>query len=677
MRRILVTLLAAAMILLCAGAAMAEGNVLQFDRSLDTVFEGETLQTVLTREGAPAGGLLTYTTGDAKIATVDENGIVTGLARGQTNITATVTADGRTFRAQLRVNVLRRATELEVRTDRLPLYAADDPTVAGLIPEDPEKLPVLLVPEKKSLNLQVTVLPKDASNHRFTLTSADETVVRTSGSEIRGMAQGLTTVTVASESNPEVNVRYRVLVIRPVKSITVQASAPAVTVGGQVQVNAVIAPEDATVKKVQWTSGDERYVTVDENGTVTGIRRGNGRIIVTAADGTGARANFSLKVSQLPESLTLSAEEVTLDTGRNMIVKATVAPADADNKKVLWSSSDEGIAKVGKDGRITGVAPGECTVTCVSEAMESVTASLTVHVQQPVKKLTFTEQTVTVYAGEDTKLEWVTEPADATNPGVAFSSSDERIATVSPEGTVTGVKAGSTYINAVTTDGSNRKARIKVTVGQHVTGVHMVRNHAYIDLHETATAGATLEPKDATNKNMTWVSSDESVVTATGKTNHKMKLKGVGYGEATVTGTTEDGGFETSIDVTVGDFDRCLSFRDFGLDDKGNFWLIVRNDSAFTITQITASLEMYDATEDGLPKVEINTKDGSNKVDIVWSGTLAPGETTGTRHWKMSNYRAPSKGIYTTRGTVTLYSFQIENDWIKTIREHNRTTKDY
>jgi uncharacterized protein YjdB len=242
---------------------------------------------------------------------------------------------------------------------------------------------------------------------------------------------------------------------------------------------------------------------------------------------------------------------------------------------------------------------------------------------------------------------------------------------------VTGVKAGNTYINAVTTDGSNRKARIKVTVGQHVTGVHMVRNHAYIDLHETATAGATLEPKDATNKNMTWVSSDESVVTATGKTNHKMKLKGVGYGEATVTGTTEDGGFETSIDVTVGDFDRCLSFRDFGMDDKGNFWLIVRNDSAFTITQITASLEMYDATEDGLPKVEINTKDGSNKVDIVWSGTLAPGETTGTRHWKMSNYRAPSKGIYTTRGTVTLYSFQIENDWIKTIREHNRTTKDY
>jgi hypothetical protein len=59
MMRILVTLLAAAMILLCAGAAMAEGNVLQFDRSLDTVFEGETLQTVLTREGAPAGGLLT------------------------------------------------------------------------------------------------------------------------------------------------------------------------------------------------------------------------------------------------------------------------------------------------------------------------------------------------------------------------------------------------------------------------------------------------------------------------------------------------------------------------------------------------------------------------------------------------------------------------------------------
>ena len=168
-----------------------------------------------------------------------------------------------------------------------------------------------------------------------------------------------------------------------------------------------------------------------------------------------------------------------------------------------------------------------------------------------------------------------------------------------------------------------------------------------------------------------------SGITASGKTNQKMKLKGVGYGDAVVTGTTEDGGFQTSIQVTVGDFDRLLHYEDFNFTDNGNFWLKVRNDSNFTITRITAMVELYDAMDDENPPLEINTKDGSNKVQVIWSGTLLPGETTGKNHWKMKDYKAPSAGIYTTRGFVTLYSYQIDDDWIKTIRERNRVTKEY
>jgi uncharacterized protein YjdB len=245
---------------------------------------------------------------------------------------------------------------------------------------------------------------------------------------------------------------------------------------------------------------------------------------------------------------------------------------------------------------------------------------------------------------------------------------------VDENGVVTGVSRGTATINAVTADGSNRRARITVKVGQHVTGVHMVRENAYIDLHETATAGATLEPKDATNNHMTWVSSDESVVTANGKTNAKMHLKGVGYGEATVTGTTEDGGFQTSIHVTVGNFDHSLRLRDYGYNKDGDFWLAVRNDSDFTITRITATVELYKSKDRS--ELEINKKDGSNLVEVVWTGQLAPGETTGTRHWKMMNYAAPAHMNKTT-GRITLVSFQINGDWIKTIRTSNRPILEY
>lgn len=676
MKRKLLLLLATALLVLGIGSASAEERILRFDRNGDTLFEGETLQTVLIREGIPAGADVIYTSANEKIAVVQTGGLVTGISRGQTTITATVSVEGRTCRAQMKVNVLRRVQALEIKTGKLPVYAADNPLVSDLIPAGEENLPVLLIPAQRALNLQVNVLPQDASNRKVELTSDNGAVLRIRGNELFGLTEGSAVLRIASQSNPEVFTRYRAFVVQPVKKLTVTASENSVAVGDVARLSFQAEPAGATILKVIWTSSDERIATVDQSGTVTGLKRGTVRLIATAADGSDAQASFSLKVTQNPERLILSQSELTVDTGRNAAVRASVEPKDADVKKVRWSSSDESIAKVATDGRITGIRPGTCTVYCVSEAAPSVSAVLTVHVQQPVRSLSFLQPSALVYTGESTRLYWKTEPADATNRAIAFSSSNEKVAIVDAQGLVTGISAGNATINAITLDGSRCRARIPVKVGQHVTGVEMVRKHAYIDLHETATAGAKIEPQDATNKNMTWVSSDESVVTATGKTNQKMRLKGVGYGEAVVTGTTEDGRFRTSLQVTVGNFDHSLSLREIGADSRDNLWLQVRNDSDFTITQITASVEMVDAS-DWSTKLAINKKDGSNKVDLVWNGTLLPGESTGKNHWKMSNYIAPEGGIGKTHGWVSVYGFQIDYDWIKTIREGNRKTMEY
>ena len=81
MKRILVPLLVLA--LLCVGvSASAEGNTIKFDGKVNFVFEGETLQTVLERTGVPAEGELTYTSGNTSVATVDSNGVVTGVSKG-------------------------------------------------------------------------------------------------------------------------------------------------------------------------------------------------------------------------------------------------------------------------------------------------------------------------------------------------------------------------------------------------------------------------------------------------------------------------------------------------------------------------------------------------------------------------------------------------------------------
>lgn len=680
MRKILIPLLVAALLCLGIGAgAMADGNVFRFEKEPNTVFEGETIQLVLNREGDPASGEVTFQSKNEKAASVDAQGIVTGLSKGQSTIVATVKTEKKTYTAQLLVTVARKAAEVTVNTDKLPFYAASDAFVAPLLSQRENaaenELSVLVIPVKKSVNLPVTVLPKDATNRRVTTSVSDPAVATVRGNSVTAVAAGETILTIANELSPEVAVQYRVLVVQPVKKLKVETSAPSVAIGEQVTVTSSAEPEDASIKQVIWSSGSPAIVSVDENGTVTGLKRGSGRVIATAADGSNIRANISVKVVQKPIGMTLNKDEITVDVGRNTPVKPNIVPKDADNKKVIWSSSDESIATVNKDGRVTGVSVGECTVTCTSEEAGDVSASVKVHVQQPVKQITFNDTAYFAYAGETTQLAWTVEPADATNPKVTFSSSNQRIATVDENGVVTGVGKGEVYITAASTDGSNRKTRVRVRVGLHVTGVRMVREHAYIDVRESATAGATLEPTDAANHRMTWRSGDEKIVTVSG-TENRVTLRGVSKGTTRIYGVTEDGGYETSLKVTVGDFDHGLKFRDFGFDRYGEqFWLSVRNDTNMTITQITAELEMYEANRKMTP-VPINTRDGSNKVSIVWSGTLLPGQTTGKSRWKMVYYEAPADFDY-TRGTVTLIKYQIDNDWVKTIRQFNRPWKEY
>jgi hypothetical protein len=86
---------------------------------------------------------------------------------------------------------------------------------------------------------------------------------------------------------------------------------------------------------------------------------------------------------------------------------------------------------------------------------------------------------------------------------------------------------------------------------------------------------------------------------------------------------------------------------------------------------------MYDASESGRPAVAINTKNGSNKVDLVWTGNLRPGETTGKSGWKLVNFKLTSPHVSDTCGKVTLTYYVINNDWQKYIRSKNRPSKKF
>ena len=317
------------------------------------------------------------------------------------------------------------AITLTLNTAKLPVYAEDDPYLAGFRTEQAENtLPVLLLPVKKNLQLQVTVEPKTVKNKKTVLSVDNEALIQVKGNTLKGLEPGEAILTITSAEDPSVTLRYRVAVYQPVTRISLTTEEKSVAVGKTVSLTAAILPENATLKKVSWASSDERIAVVDENGNVTGVKRGSVRITAMTKDGSNIRANIGIQVSQSAEEIILDKTELTVDTGRTAMLKATVLPKDTNDKNVVWFSSDERIAKVSTQGRITGLELGDCEIICTSKVSGEVQAKAVVHVQQPVKKITFAAAPF-VYVNETAKLTWTIEPENASNQTVAFRSGNE------------------------------------------------------------------------------------------------------------------------------------------------------------------------------------------------------------------------------------------------------------
>ena len=217
-------------------------------------------------------------------------------------------------------------------------------------------------------------------------------MVRVSGSTLTARGAGECIVTVASESNPEVSVDYRAIVITPVTGVTVTADTKTLFIGTTAQLTATVKPADASITGVKWESTNEKVAVVDEYGVVTGVGRGQATIRATAADGSGQRASVNVTVKQQPESITLSGLSGNIRVGGGVTLKATVLPNTTSDKAVVWSTSDASVATVSANGYVKGVRAGSCTITCQSKTFPEVYAQIDVTVYAPVTSITFNEK---------------------------------------------------------------------------------------------------------------------------------------------------------------------------------------------------------------------------------------------------------------------------------------------
>ena len=628
--------------LLCAGLvipAMA-ANVFLFTTKSVQLFEGQTYQTELRREGNYDGeGEVVYKATKTNVATVSEDGIITAVGKGATEVTASLMRNGkRVGQTKVTVTVLRAVQKVTLNTVKLSVYDPDHPAVASLL-KAPTENQVLVIPAGTAVPLAATCTPEDASSKKITYTTTDAGVARISSTSLKAVQRGECDLIVQSAQNPEVTETFRVLVIQPVKKITIDAGDKKVAAGSRMELDAICSPDNASITDVTWSSKNPAIATVDEGGMVTGVKKGTATIVATAADGSKATGTVMITVTQPVTGINFTQADIPVVVGRTAQAKIQVLPAEANDKTVTWSTSDSSIATV-RNGQITGVKAGVCTVTCTSNSNPDVSASATVTVSQLVTKIVNVNDSseLTLKTGESGQLKWSVQPDDATNKGLTFKSQAPKVATVDANGVVTAVGRGVATITATAQDASKKQGSVKVTVIQPVTGVAMQRDLYYVQRGGASNVRAVVQPKNANNQRVTWASEDESIASVRSNGTSTGLVSGINLGTTTVYTYTEDGGYSASTRIRVGNFNEAVLVEGLAADNGQSIRITLRNMSQdLTLENIHFRIECFDL--DGNPMI-CNTDGESTFFEGDYPFVLAPYERTAHGAFRFNNFEA-------------------------------------
>ena len=472
---------------------------------------------------------VTWKSDNEAVATVDANGVVTAIAVGEANITATTT-DGTNLSASCKVTVI--------------------PTLAETITLNQTAVSLKAT---ETAELSVNILPATTTNKAVTWKSQNEAVatVDTNG-VVTAIAVGETTITVTTADGSNLSATCKVTVVpTPAASITLNTTAVTLKATETATLTTTILPATTTNKAVTWKSDNEAIATVDANGVVTAIAVGEATITATTTDGTNLSATCKVTVEQtFASSISLDKTTISLKATESETLKATILPATTTNQAVTWKSDNEAIATVDANGVVTAHEVGVATITATTTDGTNLSASCTVNViHTQASSITLNMTEVSLKALETAELSVEILPATTTNKVVTWKSDNEAIAKVDANGIVTAIAVGETTITATTTDGSNLSASCKVTVIPTLaSSITLDKTEVSFKANETVTLTPTILPATTTNTVVVWTTTDEkvAVVDAEGV------VTAIGVGEATITATTTDGSnLSASCAVTV------------------------------------------------------------------------------------------------------------------------------
>ena len=235
-----------------------------------------------------------------------------------------------------------------------------------------------------------------------------------------------------------------------------------------------------------------------------------------------------------------------------------------NNGNIEWTSSNNNVVTV-NDGKIVGVSTGTAYISAKDNTSIDTCKIIVINNYVPVSSISLSKSSETISVGSTSKIIVNIEPSNASNKTVYYTSSNSSIATVDLDGNIKGIKLGTAYISV---NVENKTELYKVTVDNNTNNNDnysynnqtvklnsiSIPNTLTVQEGNTGKLNVTYSPSNATNKKITWKSSNTGIVTVDGSGN----VKGIKVGTATITATSSDGNHVATSKITVTAVDKTL-----------------------------------------------------------------------------------------------------------------------
>ena len=359
-----------------------------------------------------------------------------------------------------------------------------------------------------------------------------------------------------------------------VDSVTISPNVLNLKVGETSSLTYNISPSNADIKSTEWSSSNTGVVSVDKDGKVSAVGIGTANVVIKVVGQDNSEASDSIVVNVISQytsvnSVTLVdannntlSNSMNLNIGEEVTIKFLINPSNATLKETNWTNSDSSKVSM-KDSvgyaLIKGIEVGSSDIEITVKDYDGnvKTDSVKVNVinsNQPVlvSSIALSPTSVTLNPNGTYKFNVTVSPSNATNKGVTWSSSNTNVVSVDQNGNIKALKDGMAKIRVTAQDGSGKYAEASVTVESSkptnvlVTGVSLNASTVKMYVGQSYQLIHTIKPSNATNKGVTWSSSNTNVVSVSNG-----KIVGKSSGKARITVTTNDGKYSAYTDVTV------------------------------------------------------------------------------------------------------------------------------